>query len=63
MSETKKERKKRTPRNGETIFRGVMNLPLIEKVKLCRLLKEDIQKAGDLAAQVAKQASELITGI
>lgn len=59
----KKERKKPVPRNNEAIVQGALNLPLEDKVKLCKLLKEDIAGIAKAAQEAANTAKELVNGL
>jgi len=56
------EKKQRIPKNAESIFAGALKLQLEEKVKLCRLLKDDIQKVVQAAEDVAAKAKEIVNG-
>ncbi len=60
---TDKIKKPRIPRNAESILQEALKLSLEEKVRLCRLPKDDIQKVADEATNIASKAKELINGL
>jgi len=63
MTDTiKTERKKRTPRDAESILKGLLNLPLAERVKIKNSLAESIEtELKDKETELA-QAKEIANG-
>ena len=63
MTEIKKEKQTRTPRNYDSIFQGAAKLPLKERVNLCKALTETILKEVTSWEDMARQGQELINGL
>lgn len=63
MTDIKKEKKVRTPRNCETIMAGALSLPLQERVDIVKALKDSISKEVADKEQGAKLAKELVNGL
>lgn len=63
MTDIKKEKPVRTPRNSESITSGALKLPLLQRVELCKKLKASIAaEVGELEVS-AKQAKEIVNGL
>ena len=63
MTEIKKEKLIRTPRNIDSIFQGALKLSLEERIALCRELKVSINKEVADREALALKGKELINGL
>jgi hypothetical protein len=57
------EKKVRTARNPESILKGLLSLPLEDKITLCKSLKDSIQKEVADKEESAKAAKEMVNGL
>lgn len=63
MSNETKEKKTRTPRTVDSITAGALALPLEEKVKLCKELKDAIYTEVKSLAGKANGAQKISEGL
>lgn len=63
MTTEKKERKKPTPRNFDSILKGALELELSEQVKLVVELKRSITEKVEAADKAAAEAKESVKGL
>jgi hypothetical protein len=63
MPNEKKEKKVRTPRNPQSILKGILSLPLEDKVAICKELKSNIEFDVKEQTVAAAKAGELIKGL
>lgn len=62
MTDEKKPRATKTARNPESIFKGALQLPLEERVRLLKELKDSINAEVAEKEKVALYAKEIANG-
>lgn len=63
MNDIKKEKAVRTARNPQSILKGILSLPLNDKVEILRELNKNIENEVTALQAAADEAAKLVKGL